>query len=419
MPIGGYLQGAGSNKGAIMGGTSRVGFPMREAQSLSLTKAGLQQMTPRNGTQRQITLPANLHAHIDTHGAFAQIEEQIKSWLSGSDSGKAELNKAWRSIDLNGNGYVSLAEIDRWTIDTFPQLHNKAALMRAYKASDCDTNSYITKREFPTLLRNAVYFNKLWIVFKMVDKSHDHRVTFVEFKQCLDMIGMSHVGNPLALFDSIDRNRGGFILFDEFVKFVAEVHCPVDGSSSGPANAVPPQMHPAQLQAGDKTSPRMKHPGMNFDEIEGKFQEMVKDKRNLQQFWRKIDYNGNGLVSLAEIDKAVVERYPVLNNKQALMRAYKATMRAGDGYVHKSEFQKLLRNLIYFNKVYSMFQVVDENHDRKLDLNEFRAGAAKLGLQISPSEAFDEFNYMDANGGGKILFDEFCKWVSAKKMPID
>ena len=37
-----------------------------------------------------------------------------------------------------------------------------------------------------------------------------------------------------------------------------------------------------------------------------------------------MDYNGNGALSLAEIDAAVVELYPGFNNKPALMRAYHA-----------------------------------------------------------------------------------------------
>ena len=43
-----------------------------------------------------------------------------------------------------------------------------------------------------------------------------------------------------------------------------------------------------------------------------------------------MDVNGNGVCSLAEIDKWVVERWPVLNNKPALMRAYHATIDRDD-----------------------------------------------------------------------------------------
>lgn len=64
------------------------------------------------------------------------------------------------------------------------------------------------------------------------------------------------------------------------------------------------------------------------------------------------------------------------------------------------------------------------------DLTEFRSGITFLNLKLTPAEAFDEFNFMarhskasevvsqDANGGGMVLFDEFCKWAAAKKLPL-
>ncbi len=51
-------------------------------------------------------------------------------------------------------------------------------------------------------------------------------------------------------------------------------------------------------------------------------------------FIQRLDSNGNGRVSLAEIDKFVSEQYPILNNKPALMRTYKLTISpegGGDG----------------------------------------------------------------------------------------
>jgi hypothetical protein len=51
----------------------------------------------------------------------------------------------------------------------------------------------------------------------------------------------------------------------------------------------------------------------------------LNDKAFLDETWAKLDFNGNGMVSLAEIDKMVVEQpdWQLCNNKPALMRAYK------------------------------------------------------------------------------------------------
>merc|ERR1719215_1858440 len=87
-----------------------------------------------------------------------------------------------------------------------------------------------------------------------------------------------------------------------------------------------------------------------------------------------MDFNGNNICSLAEIDKLVVEKYPVLNHKPALMRAYKATIKGGDGddWVQRHEFKALLGNLFYFNKLFWLFENVDGDQDRRMTFAEFK-----------------------------------------------
>jgi len=133
-----------------------------------------------------------------------------------------------------------------------------------------------------------------------------------------------------------------------------------------------------------------------------------------------LDFNGNNLCSLAEIDKWVVETYALLNHKPALMRAFKATTEAGhdtDEYVHKKDFKRLILNLFYFNKLFWLFDQVDEGHDRKLNLKEFTWVLTMCGAQTSERTAAVEFKKVDTNGGGEILFDEFCKYFAQNQCP--
>jgi hypothetical protein len=53
-------------------------------------------------------------------------------------------DKAFDVFDFNGNGMLSLAEIDRAVIETLPQFaHDKPAIMRTYHAIDKnDVNKY-------------------------------------------------------------------------------------------------------------------------------------------------------------------------------------------------------------------------------------------------------------------------------------
>ena len=45
--------------------------------------------------------------------------------------------------------------------------------------------------------------------------------------------------------------------------------------------------------------------------------------RERNALFDRMDCNGNGGLSLAEIDKAVLELWPQFNHKKALMRAYR------------------------------------------------------------------------------------------------
>ena len=71
-----------------------------------------------------------------------------------------------------------------------------------------------------------------------------------------------------------------------------------------------------------------------------------------EQLWRKADANGNGFLSLAEIDKALHDEQgfeQLFGAKPVLMRAFQSARQAvksrdsrGDDYVEKAEFRQLL-----------------------------------------------------------------------------
>jgi hypothetical protein len=100
-----------------------------------------------------------------------------------------------------------------------------------------------------------------------------------------------------------------------------------------------------------------------------------------------MDVNGNGSLSLAEIDKAVIELYPQFNNKPALMRAYKSADKSGNGFIGRKEFRLLVSYLVYFNGLWEKFEEIDSSGDRRLTLQEFVRGTAVLELPVSKAEA--------------------------------
>jgi len=227
-------------------------------------------------------------------------------------------------------------------------------------------------------------------------------------------------------FRKIDSNNGGQVLFVEFCAYIRRRVNPDDDPNFD-----------ADIMSGEKCGKVMRKHGGNkatnshfvnkkcfadFDKLEAVIKATIADKKKLRSLWKQIDFNGNNIVSLAEIDKLAVEKFPLLNHKPALMRAYKLTISKkgggdGDDWVEKKEFKRLLANLFYFNKLFWVFDQVDNDKDRRLNFQEFKQVLTVAGSPMSDGQARQEFRKVDRNGGGIILFDEFCKYFTEAKCP--
>ncbi|CAG8541569.1 23599_t:CDS:2, partial [Racocetra persica] len=98
----------------------------------------------------------------------------------------------------------------------------------------------------------------------------------------------------------------------------------------------------------------------------------------VNEVFKQFDFNNNGILSLAEIDNAVIYLYPQFSDKKpVLMRAYKAADTSKDGFIERDEFPQ------------------------------FKKGYRLMGInRLSKDEIKEEFNKIDTNHGGYILFDE-------------
>ena len=132
------------------------------------------------------------------------------------------------------------------------------------------------------------------------------------------------------------------------------------------------------------------------------------------ELFTRMDGNGNHVLSLAEVDLAVASLFPDCDHKPALMRAYKAADRSGNGYIDRGEFAQLLQYLVYFNNLWDDFEAMDVTHDRRITLESFVGGCKAVGLNLSPAEAQREFKQMDLDGSGVVLFEEFCTFCAQK-----
>ena len=55
---------------------------------------------------------------------------------------------------------------------------------------------------------------------------------------------------------------------------------------------------------------------------------------------------------------------------------------------------------------------IDADGDHRLSQAEFVRGSRVVGLPLSSQQAAAEFKRVDSDGGGTVLFDEFCGWAA-------
>merc|ERR1712050_37999 len=132
---------------------------------------------------------------------------------------------------------------------------------------------------------------------------------------------------------------------------------------------------------------------------------------------------GNGLLSLAELEKGIKDVLKcdeeLIEAKPAIARAFeiaksksKSTKSIYNDYVTFSEFRFFLETLRQYFGYWFVFHGIDENDDRKIDLDEFKDAAEfiEINTKSKIDDAEKTFKEIDKSDGGHILFEEFIEW---------
>jgi hypothetical protein len=136
--------------------------------------------------------------------------------------------KQWRYVDMNNNGFLSLAEVDKGMRDAIklPILFNlKPVLMRAFQAAKNKVKSkskhgkdFIEKAEWRFFLKYLRQYYEYWVAFDRINQDDDRRLSYEEFVNAAPIIGKWGIDmrNPEAQWRKCDSNGAGMVLFDEF-----------------------------------------------------------------------------------------------------------------------------------------------------------------------------------------------------------
>ena len=159
---------------------------------------------------------------------WEELKEKLP-WHKNEEERQMRI-KLWNEFNVNGNQYLSLAEVDKGMRDVvcLPTLFDtKPVLIRAFNAAknakkagkDKRDDDYVTKGEFRLLLKFLRQYFEYWVAFDRIDSDDDRRISFDEFVQATDKMEAWGIdmSDPGAQWSEADRDGGGKILFVEFV----------------------------------------------------------------------------------------------------------------------------------------------------------------------------------------------------------
>ena len=140
-----------------------------------------------------------------------------------------------------------------------------------------------------------------------------------------------------------------------------------------------------------------------------------------RKLWKQLDVNGNGLVSFEEICKALCDDLglrevarPVISRAFECARTLNRTnTKAGRqlGAIDKTELKPLLKLLLKYLELWTMFGLVDSSGDSFIEYPEFSQAVpaiGKWGLQIvNARRAFED---VDLDGRGAVSSISFVSF---------
>jgi len=363
---------------------------------------------------------------------------------------KEKRKELFAGFDPNGNGYLSLAEVDKGCKDIIglPEIYeNKPVMMRAFQAAKGANNTktrekkgdigedYIERSEFRLLLIYLRNYFEVWQMFDRIDTEDDRRISLEEFKTAVPMIenwGVK-IADAEATFKEIDGNGGGQILFDEFADWAIKKGLDLEDDDDFVADMSHKPSSPAkskQVSGSGESVPKTS--SIDWGKIRDKLptEKTAEQKEKRKRMFDGFDPNGNGYLSLAEVDKGckdIIGIPEIYENKPVMMRAFQAAKSVskskselGDDFIERCEFRLLLLYLRNYFEVWQMFDRIDTEDDRRISLEEFKIAVPMIenwGVKIADAEA--TFKEIDGNGGGQILFDEFAHWAIKKGLDLE
>ena len=158
---------------------------------------------------------------------YAEIKEKL--CYARDPESKAKRDELWKFFDVNDNGLLSLAEVDKGLRDVLglgdDLFRAKKAIIRAFNAAKNavqlkgqHADDYVNRCEFRLLLKFLWQYFMLYNAFMGLEEDGDLRLSLEEFqnnhKLIEDIVG--EITDPEAEFQNMNPGANGHVLFHDF-----------------------------------------------------------------------------------------------------------------------------------------------------------------------------------------------------------
>lgn len=174
-------------------------------------------------------------------------------------------------------------------------------------------------------------------MFDAIDSDDDRRITEKELGASLGELqkwGLKDATDASKIFKEIDADGGGKVLFDEFAHWAIKQNLDLedddDAEQAGEGSGLIDKSFSTRplVGGGQARASQVEVATVDWGKVAAKlpWRKDAESSKKRKLLFRQFDPNGNGLLSLAEVDKAVVEDLQLgdIICKAVIMRAFQA-----------------------------------------------------------------------------------------------
>lgn len=268
---------------------------------------------------------------------------------------------------------------------------------------------------------NLVYTHRALLAFHLCDSKNVNTIDLKSLHKKATHLGLGLSKADLdAEFAVVDSDGSGRLHFSEFYPWFVQTNIAHGSYESYRGEDVVPFKRFAMRQEKEEAFELSKF----LDAQEIAWKQCAVDATKMTKEWNRLDSNGNGLVSGAEVDTWVQQYHKPLRIRAVIKQAAIQTLQSPDGtsaeYIKRDTFPALLVNFVACMRAWIMFDKMNKSDesvglkDKRIEYEEFKDGLMQLSHNVTEDVVKVEWALVDSDGKGMVLFNEFSDWYQIK-----